>query len=118
MSNAHAKRRHGFILTEALVALLILGVVFLALEGSSTLIVRTIADSERESIAARLAETQRERVFAATCAAASGADSLDAVAVDWVASTDGRFARLVQVSHYRRRGRNRTEAYDALGSCR
>lgn len=118
MPIVRAKRRHGFILAEALVALLILGVVFLALEGSLTIIVRTIAGSERESLAARLAETQREKVFAAACAAASGADSLNGVVVNWVASTDGQLARVVQTSHYPRRGGNRTEDYDAVSICR
>jgi Tfp pilus assembly protein PilV len=118
MSHTSAKRRPGFILAEALVALLILGVVFIALEGSLTIIVRTLADSERESIAVRIAETQRERVFATTCAAASGADSLNAVVVNWVASTDGQLARVVQSGSYPRRGGDRTQEYDALGSCR
>jgi|GEM_PF-1250988 len=118
MPNARTNRRQGFILAETLVALLILGVVFVALEGSLTIVVRSLADSEQESIAARLAETQRENVFAAACAAASGADSLNAVVVSWVASTDGQLARVEQTSRYPRRGGERTEEYDAVGDCR
>lgn len=118
MPTCHSNRRPGFILAEALVALLILGVVFLALEGSLSIIVRSLAYSEREMLAARLAETQRARAFAGSCAAATGADSVDMIAVHWTASTDGQLVRLVQTSRYPRRIGDRVEAYDALGRCR
>lgn len=118
MSSAHRNHRPGFILAEALVALLILGVVFLALEGSLSTIVRTITDSERETIAARFAETQRERAFAAVCASGSGADSVDAVVVDWSAATTGSLVQVIQTSRYQRRVGERTESYAATGQCR
>ncbi|HEY5086301.1 MAG TPA: hypothetical protein VII66_02990 [Gemmatimonadaceae bacterium] len=118
MSLSHAKRRQAFILAEALIALLILGVVLLALEGSLAVVVRSLADSERETVAARLAETQRERAFSVTCATASGADSAAGVAVDWTASASGRIVHLTQTSRYPRRIGERVEEYDALGMCR
>lgn len=117
MSNVRAKRRHGFILAEALIALLILGVVFLALEGSLAVVLRSIVESDRETIASSLAETQRERAFAAACAGASGTDSLNAVAVSWTASPVGRLVRVSQTSRYPRRIGDRVEQYDAIGAC-
>lgn len=117
MSHAHANHRSGFILAEALIALLILGVVFLAFEGSLTVVARSLADSERETVAARLAETQRERAFAAACASASGVDSVNAVAVDWTAAPIGRVVRVAQTSRYPQRIGDRVERYDALSAC-
>lgn len=111
------KPHRGFILAEALVALLILGVVFLALEGSLTVVVRSLAESERETVAARLAEAQRERAFAGACTPGSGTDSADGVIVDWIASPVGRFVRVSQTSRYPRRIGDRVEQYDAVGKC-
>jgi Tfp pilus assembly protein PilV len=118
MNWIHQRHPPGFILAEALVALLILGVVFLALEGSLSTVIRTIADSEHEAIAARLAETQRERAFAAACASSSGADSANTVVVTWSASATGSFVHLIQTSRYPRRVGDRIETYDATGACR
>ncbi len=118
MSSSKRNHRPGFILAEALVALLVLGVVFLALEGSLSSIVRTIADSERETVAARLAEMQREKVFAAVCGSGSGTDSGNAVVVTWTVSTAGSLVRVTQTSRYDRRVGDRTESYDAIGRCR
>jgi Tfp pilus assembly protein PilV len=117
MSPAHAKPRTGFILAEALIAILILGVVFVALEGSLAVAVRALADSERETIATRLAETQRERAFANTCSAGSGTDSANAVTVSWTASSANHLVRLAQTSRYALRVSTRLETYDAIGAC-
>lgn len=117
MPPARGKLHRGFILAEALIALLVLGVVFLALEGSLTIVVRSLADSERETVATRLAETQRERAFAAACAAASGTDSLNAVIVTWTSSRTGRLVRVSQTSRYPRRIGDRVEQYDAVSAC-
>lgn len=116
MSHTRAKR-HGFILAEALIALLILGVIFLALEGSLTIILRSLADSDREAVASRIAETQRERALAAVCTAASGSDSSNAVVVNWTASSTGRLVRVVQTTRFPRRTGDRVEQYDAIGAC-
>jgi len=117
MPNNDAKPHRGFILAEALIALLILGVVFLALEGSLTVVLRSLADSERETVATRLAETQRERAFGTACAAGSGTDSLNAVSVSWVASPVGGLVRVSQISRYPRRIGDRVEQYDAVSAC-
>jgi Tfp pilus assembly protein PilV len=110
-------RRNGFILAEALIALLIIGIAFLALEGSLSLVMRSLADSEREFIAVRLAEIQREHAFATACVPASGSDSINAVAVRWTASPMGALTRVAQASRYPLRAGDRIEQYDAVSAC-
>jgi Tfp pilus assembly protein PilV len=113
----HPRQRSGFILAEALIALLIFGVVFIALEGSLALVLRAVADSEREAIASRLAESQRERVFAAACEATSGSDSANGVTLAWTVSPVDGLARVGETTTYHRRTGDRMETYDALGRC-
>ena len=117
-SQDRVHRPRGFILAEALVALLIFSVVFLALEGSLTLVVRRLAESAREDTAARRTETLRERMFAAGCATASGVDSLNAVVIDWTSTQEGDLVHVTQSSRYPRQLLTRTEQYDALSRCR
>lgn len=59
--------RAGFTLVEVLVAILLLTIVLLALEGSAAATVRELADGQREIVATRFAERQRERAFASAC---------------------------------------------------
>lgn len=117
MSRTRAKSRTGFILAEALVALAILGVVLLALEGSLTIVMRTLAESDRESIATRIAETQRERAFSTVCGNASGSDSANAVVVDWTATAASGLVHISQSSRYPRRIGTRVEHYNGIGVC-
>lgn len=117
MRNRHSLSRSGFVLVEAIVALVIIGVVFLGLESSLTLISRELADSERLTIATRIAETQRERAFAVGCVAGSGSDSVNAVAVDWTASLTGSLIHVAQAARYPQKVGVRVEHYDAIGAC-
>jgi Tfp pilus assembly protein PilV len=117
MSNRCPTQRSGFALVEALIALVIIGVVFLGLEGSLTLVMRSLADSERQTTATRVAESQRERAFAAGCVAGSGSDSGNAVAVDWTASPAGSVVRVTQTVRYPQRSGARVERYTATGAC-
>ena len=81
------------------------------------MVLRSLAESGREEIAARIAETQRERAFAAACASASGSDSANSVIVDWSASTSGSLVHVVQSSRYPRKIGDRVQHYDAVGGC-
>jgi len=118
MRNQTKQSPNGFILIEALVALVIIGVVFLGLEGSLTIVLRSLADSERQAIATRIAETQRERAFAAGCVAGSGSDSANAVAVEWTISPAGALVHVTQIIRYPQKLGVRVEHYDAIGTCR
>jgi Tfp pilus assembly protein PilV len=117
MSRHRSGHRSGFIIVEALIALTIICVVFIALEGSLTIVVRNLADSERESIAVELTETRRENILGTGCSAASGADSSNTVVADWTASVDAGFVHIAQSTRYPRRGGERTEDYDVLARC-
>jgi type II secretory pathway pseudopilin PulG len=120
MSRPAAANRNGFILVEALIALVIVGIAFLALEGSLSVVIRSLADSEREAIAARIAEAQRERTFAQSCAFSTGSDSSDGVAVTWTATPSApasHTVRVVQTSRFTRRLGDVIRTYDAVGAC-
>ena len=117
MPNNRAKRRSGFILAEALVALAILGVVFLALEGSLAMVLRSVAESDREGVAARIAETQRERAFSTACVASAGSDSINGVVANWTAAPSGQLMHVVQTTRYPQKIGSRIEHYDAIGAC-
>lgn len=117
MPNTHTKARGGFILAEALVALAVFGATFLALEGSLTLALRSLAESDREAIASRLAETTRERAFASGCLNGAGSDSANGVVLAWVATTENGLLRLVESTTYRRRAGDRSQRYEAVGRC-
>jgi len=113
----HLQSPRGFILIEALIALVLVGVVFLGLEGSLTLVLRALADSERQTIATRLAESQRERAFAVGCVAGAGSDSLNAVAADWSASPTGLVVHVTQSVRFSQRSGARVEHYTATSAC-
>ncbi len=117
MRNTQARQRDGFALVEALVALIIVCVAFLGFEGSLALIVRTMSDSQRETVATRIAETQRERAFAGGCATTSGRDSVNAIMVTWTASPVGHLTYVTQVSRYPQRLGDRVENSNAVGVC-
>jgi Tfp pilus assembly protein PilV len=118
MSHGHSVERTGFILVEALIALVILGVVFLALEGSLTLVLRSLAESERRTVATRFAESQRERAFASGCVAGSGSDSVNGVAVVWTAAPAAYLVQVTQTVRYTQRSGTHVEQYTATGACR
>lgn len=97
---------------------MIFAVVFLALEGSLTLVVRRFADGAREDIAARYAETQREIAFSNGCVAASVIDSLDAVVVNSTSTTMDYLLQVIQTTAYPRKLNISSEQYDAVSRCR
>ena len=117
MSNSHSMQRSGFVLIEALIALVIIGVVFLGLEGSLTLVLGSLADSERQATATRIAEARREHAFAAGCVAGSGSDSVNAVAVNWAASPAGSLIYVTETVRYQQKSGIRIEHYNAVGTC-
>jgi Tfp pilus assembly protein PilV len=118
MSIAIHNRREGFILAEALIALLLLGVALIALERLLTVALRSLADSEREFVATGMAESQRERAFSLACTSAAGVDSSNGVVVSWTAVPAAGATRLIQTSRYTSRFGERGQQYDAVGMCR
>lgn len=117
----HTTRRAnptGFTLVEVIVAILLLTIALLALEGSAASTVRELADSQRETLATRLAERQRERAFGSTCATASGVDSANDVDAGWAATGTGQRVHLTQHTSFDTRSGTRRQSYGVVGRCR
>jgi prepilin-type N-terminal cleavage/methylation domain-containing protein len=108
----------GFTLIEVMIAILVITVAALALEGGATAAVRDLAASEREQLATRLAERQRERIWAASCAGSSGVDSANGVVARWVAAPGTSATHVTQHTTFTTALGTRTESYDAMGRCR
>ncbi|MGI8548909.1 MAG: type IV pilus modification PilV family protein [Gemmatimonadaceae bacterium] len=108
----------GFTLVEVLVAIFLLTIALLAIEGSAAVTLRELADGQRETLATRLAERQRERAFADPCAASSGIDSANGVGAIWTAIPTGQRIRLGQHTSFDTRRGTRLQSYDAVGRCR
>lgn len=86
----------GFTLIEVVVAIVILSIGVLALAASAAATVRSTADGERIDGIARAAESERERSYASTCAAAAGVDSVSGARVVWTATPAGAVLALRQ----------------------
>ncbi len=108
----------GFTLVEVIVAILLLTIALLTLEGSASVTVRELAEGQRETLATRLAERQRERAFGTACAAFTGVDSGNGVTANWAVTLTGQRVRLTQHTSFETRSGPRRESYDAVGLCR
>ena len=86
----------GFTLIEVVVAIAVLAIGILALAGAAAATLRSMADSERISGAARAAEMERERASATTCAANAGVDSVHGARIVWSASPAGAMLSMSQ----------------------
>jgi len=86
----------GFTLIEVVIAIAVLAIGILTLAGAAAATVRSMADSERISDAARTAEIERERASSTTCAASAGADSVGGARIIWSASPAGAMLSMSQ----------------------
>ena len=86
----------GFTLIEVVVAIAVLAIGILALAGAAAATVRSMADSERISDAARTAEMERERASSTICAAGAGVDSVHGARIAWSASPAGAMLSMSQ----------------------
>ncbi len=109
--------RTGFTLVEVVIAILLLTVALLAIEGSAAVTLRGLADAARETSATRFAERQRERTFGSLCAAAAGTDTANGVRAVWAASLSASGARVTQHTAFATGLGVRAESYDAAGGC-
>lgn len=88
--------RCGFTLVEVAIAIVVLSVGILALASAAAATVRSMADAARIDEAARTAEAERERAYAATCAASSGTDAVRGALIAWAAAPAGSMLALHQ----------------------
>lgn len=112
--------RAGFTLVEVMVALLLLVVALVALEGGAAVTVRMLADADRETAMMRLAEGERERAYGTPCAAARGVDSTNGVRVGWSAMPVGGSGMLITRASgaFRTRYGMHATSFDGAGPCR
>lgn len=105
-----------------MVALLLIVIALVALEAGAAVTVRTLADAEREGMAMRLAEGERERAYGSACAPARGVDSVNGVRVAWSAApvSVGGVAMLDvrAAGAFRTRYGMHASSFDGAGPCR
>ncbi len=111
-------RRRGFVLVEALMALLVLSIAYLVLEGAWMLTSRNLFHSNRMAAASRMEDAQRERALARGCVASSGADSADGIAMAWRALPSRGLLQVGQTRSYRRDGFERADSSNWIAACR
>lgn len=116
-SSAPHSAHSGFALIEAVVALILIGVGLLALEGAAVFTLRRIRDSQREALAAQLVQTRTARLFATGCASANGIDSIDVVVAAWSATATGGMLRVDQTVRYPTAFGAHVESYHTARVC-
>lgn len=80
------KSRRGLTLIEVVIAILLLSVGALALEGSSALMIRRLAESRRAATAQNIARARSESSIAKNCSAVtSGSEQTFGVQSQWTA---------------------------------
>jgi prepilin-type N-terminal cleavage/methylation domain-containing protein len=94
MQCARAASRTGFTLLEIIVTITLLGVGVAAVVRTSAAIARVQGAGERRERAANLASARFERLRAAPCAAAAGADRDRAIVARWSATVGDGARRL------------------------
>lgn len=114
MSEA-CRARRGFTLIEIVVAIVLLTVGLLALAASAAATVRSMAEAARIASAAHMAENERERAYATTCAAAGGVDSARGATVVWSAEPAGP---MLSIAETITRPRATPVVIAAAGACR
>lgn len=109
--------RSGFTFVEVIVAILVVSVALLALEGSAAVTLRELSDSRRETVATALAERARERTLGSKCAASTSTDSSTGVVLSSAASPHGTGTTIAQRTSFSTRFGDRSESYRLVGRC-
>lgn len=110
--------QRGFTIIEMLVAIMIFTIGLLAMAGTASLIMSTLAGSRTRSVAAAVAESRFDKLRAQTCTAhASGFAVTRGVREDWsvkpVARADDVTVVVTMVSNHR----TRTQAFRSYIAC-
>jgi prepilin-type N-terminal cleavage/methylation domain-containing protein len=110
--------RGGYTIVELLVAIMIFTIGLLAMAGTASLIMMTLAGSQTRSIAASVAESRFDRLRAQTCGAhASGYAVTRGLREDWsvqpLARADDVSVVVTMVSNHR----TRTQAFRSYLPC-
>jgi len=88
----HRHRRRGYTLVEMMVALMLLSVGILSLSSTSSLVVRTMGESNKQVLAATMARSRLERLAGLGCSASgfvSGSAVTNGISETWVVANGG-----------------------------
>ena len=110
--------RRGYVLLEALMALVVVTIAYLVLEGAWTLVVRKLFEDRQSAAVSLLADSQRERAAARGCVESSGSDSVNGITINWWASSSGGLIRVSQARTYRRDGAQHADSSVSMTACR
>jgi type II secretion system protein I len=109
--------QRGYTIIEMLVAIMIFSIGLLAMAGTASLIMATIAGSRTRSVAAAVAESRFDRLRSQSCAAhASGSAVTRGVREDWSVQPLARADDVTVVITMKHR-RTRTQAFRSYIQC-
>jgi type II secretion system protein I len=110
--------RAGFTLVELMVAMIIFAMGILAMASTASVVVRQMGDSGRMSIAATVAQSRIEQLYAGDCRTAqTGSATTSGVTESWTVTPATRSAVFsVTVTYVARRGA-RSQTYESTVSC-
>jgi prepilin-type N-terminal cleavage/methylation domain-containing protein len=110
--------QRGYTIIEMLVAVMIFTIGLLAMAGTASLIMMTIAGSQTRSIAAAVAESRFERMRAQTCTAhAAGTAVTRGLREDWSVQPLARADDVTVVVTMLVNHRTRTQAFRSYMPC-
>lgn len=112
------RSRGGYTIIEVLVAIMIFTIGLLAMAGTASLIMMTMAGSQTRSIAASVAESRFDRLRAQTCTAhASGTAVTRRLREDWTVSPLARADDVTVVVTMVSNHRVRTQRFKSYIPC-
>jgi prepilin-type N-terminal cleavage/methylation domain-containing protein len=110
--------QRGYTIVEMLVAIMIFTVGLLAMAGTASLIMSTLAGSRTRSVAAAVAESRFDRLRAQSCAAHVGGSAVTrGVREDWSVRQLARADDVTVVVTINNRHRTRTQAFRSYIQC-
>lgn len=112
------KSRGGYTIVELLVAIMVFTIGLLAMAGTASLIMSTIASSQTRSVAAGVAESRFESLRAQNCALHAGGTAVTrGVREDWSVKQMARADDVTVVITLQNRHRTRTQTFRSYMPC-
>ena len=114
----HIASRRGYTIVEMVIAIMIFTIGLLAMAGTASLIMMTIAGSQTRSVAAAVAESRFESLRAQTCAAhTSGSAITRGLREDWSVQPLARADDVTVVVTMLNNHRVRTQTFKSYLPC-
>jgi prepilin-type N-terminal cleavage/methylation domain-containing protein len=113
-----ARARGGFTLIETVFAIFIFAVGALALAGTTTIVIRTLAEAGARERATRIATNRLETLRGLSCGSAhGGGEAVQGVQSTWTVSPSGGLSSATVTVTYPIGNGPRTERYSLLFPC-